>query len=50
MDENDLEEDRVRRARRSRNWAIALILGGLVILFFVMTIVRLGGHVVEMTR
>ena len=34
-------------ARRKRNIAIALALGGVVILFFVMTIVRLGGHVVE---
>jgi hypothetical protein len=50
MDDESLEEDRVRRERRKRNWAIALILGGLVILFFVMTIVRLGGHVVEMTQ
>ena len=29
-------------ARRLRNYAIALVLGGLVMLFFVMTIVRLG--------
>jgi len=34
-------------ARRKRNVAIALALGGMVVLFFVMTIVRLGGHVVE---
>jgi hypothetical protein len=50
MDDESLEEERIRAARRKRNWAIALILGGLVILFFVMTIVRLGGHVVEMTQ
>jgi hypothetical protein len=50
MDDESLEEERFRRERRKRNWAIALILGGLVILFFVMTIVRLGGHVVEMTQ
>jgi hypothetical protein len=31
------------RARRSRNIALALVLGFLVILFFVMTIVRMGG-------
>jgi hypothetical protein len=31
------------RARRSRNVALALVLGFLVILFFVMTIVRMGG-------
>ncbi|HTK80137.1 MAG TPA: hypothetical protein VL286_06815 [Rhizomicrobium sp.] len=40
-------EDRAARERRRRSWAIALVLGGLVILFFVMTIVRLGirfGH------
>jgi hypothetical protein len=50
MDDEGLEEERIKRERRKRNWAIALILGGLVILFFVMTIVRLGGHVVEMTQ
>ena len=33
------------RARRSRNVAIALILVALVVLFFAMTIVRLGGNV-----
>ena len=35
------------RARRARNIAIALVLGFLVVLFFVMTIVRLGGHVLD---
>jgi hypothetical protein len=50
MDDESIEEERIRRVRRKRNWAIALVLGGLVILFFVMTIVRLGGHVVEMTQ
>ena len=50
MDDARAEEERIRRARRKRNWAIALVLGGLVILFFVMTIVRLGGHVIEMTQ
>ena len=33
------------RARRSRNIALALVLGFLVILFFVMTMVRIGGQV-----
>jgi len=36
------------RARRRRNIAIALALGALVILFFVMTMVRLKGHVMEL--
>jgi t-SNARE complex subunit (syntaxin) len=35
------------RARRMRNYAIACILGFLVFLFFLMTIVRLGGHVAD---
>ena len=35
-------EDPNEKARRTRNIAIALVLGGLVILFFAMTIVRLG--------
>jgi hypothetical protein len=45
------DEDATRqseRARRSRNIAIALALGGLVVLFFVMTMVQLKGHVVEL--
>jgi len=33
------------RARRSRNIALALLLGALAILFFVMTIVRMGAQV-----
>ncbi len=32
------------RARRSRNIALALVLGFLVVLFFVMTMVRVGGQ------
>jgi hypothetical protein len=35
------------RARRMRNIAIAGILLFLVLLFFLMTIVRLGGHVAD---
>jgi hypothetical protein len=35
------------KARRSRNLAIALALGALVVLFFVMTVVRMGGSVLE---
>jgi hypothetical protein len=50
MDDEHEQELRIRRARRKRSYAIAAILGGLVILFFVMTIVRLGGHVVDMTQ
>ena len=44
--END-NVDRDSKVRRVRNWALALVLCGLVVLFFVMTIVRLGirfGH------
>jgi hypothetical protein len=37
-----------QRARRTRSIAIALALGGLVVLFFVMTMVHLKGHVVEL--
>lgn len=35
------------RARRSRNIALAVSLGLLVVLFFAMTIVRLGGAAAE---
>ena len=41
------DDERVQRERRRRNIAIALVLGALVILFFVMTIVRLKGHVLD---
>jgi hypothetical protein len=36
------DQDPNDKARRMRNVAIALVLGGLVVLFFAMTIVRLG--------
>jgi hypothetical protein len=38
-------EDMARRKRRAI--ALALVLGGLVVLFFVTTLVRLGGAVAE---
>lgn len=41
------EQRRFERARRMRNYAIAGILLFLVVLFFLMTIVRLGGHVAD---
>jgi hypothetical protein len=33
------------KRRRQRNIALALVLGGLVLLFFVVTITKLGGNV-----
>ena len=47
MDDGD--EARNARERRKRNIAIGLALAGLVILFFVMTMVRLKGHVFDWT-
>jgi hypothetical protein len=47
MDDDDIEA-RNARERRKRSIALALVLGGLVVLFFLMTIVRLGGHVLDM--
>ena len=48
MDDEDLIiAQRNARERRKRNFAVALILGGMVALFFLMTIVRLGGHVFD---
>jgi hypothetical protein len=41
------DEAREARERRRRNIAIALVLAALVVLFFVMTMVRLKGHVVN---
>jgi hypothetical protein len=40
-------QDQFERARRQRNLAIAIALGGVVLLFFIMTMVRVGGHVEE---
>jgi hypothetical protein len=36
------EEDKFKRARRGRNIALALVLVGLVVLFYAITIVRIG--------
>jgi len=35
------------RRRRARSIAIALVLAGLVVLFYIATIVRLGGNVLN---
>jgi predicted nucleic acid-binding Zn ribbon protein len=43
---DDAEAERKRRQRK-RSLAIAWILAGLVVLFFVVTVVRLGGHVAD---
>jgi hypothetical protein len=44
----DTEEDDEReRRRKRRSIAIALVLAGLVVLFYVATIVRLGGNVLN---
>lgn len=42
--ESELER---RRRQRMRSIAIALALGALVVLFYIATIVRLGGNVVN---
>jgi hypothetical protein len=44
--ENGEQRERERR-RRMRSIAIALALGALVILFYVATLVRLGGNVMN---
>ena len=44
MDQQPFSPEDMRR-RRKRSIALALILFGLVVLFFVTTIVRLGGDV-----
>lgn len=48
MADDDKTEWRAERVRRKRSIAIALVLAGLVVLFFVMTMVRLKGHVVNL--
>jgi hypothetical protein len=42
----DAEKERQRR-QRMRSLAIAWVLAALVVLFFIVTIVRLGGHVAD---
>ncbi|HET9572441.1 MAG TPA: hypothetical protein VFP29_01800 [Methyloceanibacter sp.] len=42
----DADKERKRRQRK-RSLAIAWVLFGLVVLFFIVTIVRLGGHVAD---
>lgn len=41
------EEQEFRRARSRRSWVIALGLFAFVVLVFVVTLVRLGGAIVE---
>jgi hypothetical protein len=47
MTDEDQQRQRFERARRMRNYAVAGVLLFLVVLFFFMTIVRLGGHVAD---
>ena len=37
------EQERLKKARRGRNIALALVLLGFVALFYAITIVRIGG-------
>ncbi|HEY7979765.1 MAG TPA: hypothetical protein VID67_16355 [Rhizomicrobium sp.] len=46
MDDREIEAHNAQ-ARRKRNITVGLVLGGIVVLFFLMTIVRLGGHVFD---
>ena len=41
------ESDEAAKARRRRSLAIALALGAFVIMVFVVTLVRMGGHVAD---
>jgi hypothetical protein len=41
------ESPEATRARKMRNWLLAGVLVAFVILVFVITIVRLGGHVFD---
>lgn len=43
------ETDAAARARRRRNLTIALVLTAFVILTFIVTIAKLGGHVADRT-
>jgi len=43
MVEAGLKPEELARRRRARNWALFAVLAALVLLFYVMTIVRMGG-------
>ncbi|HUC62131.1 MAG TPA: hypothetical protein VMF53_09260 [Alphaproteobacteria bacterium] len=43
MSERVPKPDLISRAARRRNWAIFVVLAAIVALFYVMTIVRMGG-------
>jgi len=47
MNSNAEDEQGRRKRQRMRSLAIALALGGLVILFYLATIIRLGGNVMN---
>ena len=47
MNGDDEAIARFERARRMRNYALAGALLFLCVLFFIMTVVRLGGHVAD---
>jgi hypothetical protein len=47
MSEPGRESEDAWKARRGRNLAIAVALGLFVILVFIVTLVRLGGHVAQ---
>jgi hypothetical protein len=47
MGDDDNGQADFERARRWRNIALGLVLFALVVLFFVMTMVRLKGHVFD---
>jgi hypothetical protein len=42
-----VRDDDADRARRKRNIALALVLGGVAILFYLMSIVKWAGHTVH---
>ncbi|MEG6508743.1 hypothetical protein V6C03_07150 [Methyloligella sp. 2.7D] len=46
---DDVDSDEFKRRRRRRSVAIAWALAALVVLFFIVTLVRLGGNVADRT-
>jgi hypothetical protein len=43
MTEPENHEGEIRRRQKSRNLAVALLLGGMVVLFYLIAFVRIGG-------
>lgn len=47
MAPNELNDDEIKARRRKRSIAIALVLGALVIVFYALTVVKMGPAILD---